>query len=66
MVGGGEGEHPTFDAESKSAEIPNSLYGGWGESKSAEIPNSLYGGGGKVVNIQLLMLSPNILKSKKN
>ena len=45
---------PTFDVESKSAKIPNSLYSGGGgevqlptfdaESKS-KIPNSLYGGG---------------------
>ena len=58
-VGGGvhDGQLPTFDAESKSAKIPKSLYGGGGmhdgqlptfdaESKSAKIPKSLYGGGG--------------------
>ena len=74
---------PTFDAKSKSAKIPNSLYGeGWGEvqlptfdaeSKSAKIPNSLYGGGGGEgalgglgveFNVQLLMQSPNLLKSQ--
>ena len=59
--GGGVGDKlfPAFDAESKSAKIPNSLYG-WGGGmvvvmnffqllipwpKSAKIPNSLYGGG---------------------
>ena len=32
MVGGGvhDGQLPTFDAESKSAKIPKSLYGGGG------------------------------------
>ena len=44
---------PTFDAESKSAKIPNSLYGGGGG-----------GGGGSGVQLQLLMLSPNLLKSQ--
>ena len=37
---------PTFDAESKSAIIPKSLY---------------VGGGGVKSNFQLLMLSPNLL-----
>ena len=61
IVGGGVGggragsQLPTFDAESKSANIPNFLYNGGdggtqlptfnAESKSAEITNSLYGGG---------------------
>ena len=41
-----------FDAESKSAKIKKN-------------PNSLYGGGrGLVTNFQLLMLSPNLLKSQ--
>ena len=69
-----------FDAESKSAKIPNSLYDGGrevgdnqlptfdAESKSAKIPNSLYGGSGGVglvmTNFQLLMLCPNMLKSQ--
>ena len=51
--GGGGGfwdQLPTSDAESKSAKIPNSLYsgGGWGVGS----------------NFQLLMLSPNLLKSQ--
>ena len=82
--GGGGGVHggqlPTFDAESKSAKIPKSLYGEGGgggvvhvgqlptfdaESKSAKIPKSLYSGGGcMTANFQLLMLSPNLLKSQ--
>ena len=47
---------PTFDTGSKSAKIPNLLYGGGGrgvqlqtldaESTSSKIPNSSYGGGG--------------------
>ena len=58
MGGGGvhDGQLPTFDAESKSAKIPN-LLGKGGvhdgqlptfdtESKSAKIPNLLGGGGG--------------------
>ena len=63
--GWGEGtgtQFPTFDAESKSAEIPNSHFG-WGES---QIP-ILVGGWGKEElgpNFQLLMLSPNLLKSQ--
>ena len=58
MVVGGRGEagdelFPTFDAHSKSAKIPNSLYGGCGE------------GGKLVMNFfQLLMLTPNLLKSQ--
>ena len=69
---------PTFDAESKSVKIQNSLYGGEvgvqtqlstfdAESKSAKIQNSLYGGGGGLSgpSFQILMLSPNLLKSKK-
>ena len=69
---------PTFDDESKSAKIPKSLYGwGWGvsvttnfstfnaEFKYAKIPKSFYGGGGSVmINFQLLLLSPNLLKSQ--
>ena len=56
MVGGGGGgvhddQLPTFDAESKSAKIPNSLYGGWR-------------GGFMTINFQLLMLSPNLLRSQ--
>ena len=69
----GEGAwQPTFDAESKNAKILNShLAGGkcWrptfdAESKNAKIPNShccRWGGG---VGGQLLMLSPNMLKSQ--
>ena len=53
--GVGDGQLPTFDAESKSAKISNSLCGGGGgvgdgqlptfdaECKSAKIPNSLCG-----------------------
>ena len=70
----GGGDLPTFNAESKSAKIPNSLYG-WGdgcylptfdaESKCAKIPNSLYGWeGGGGVTFQLLMWSPNPLRSQ--
>ena len=73
-----DGQLPTFDAESKFAKIPKSLYGGGGgvhdsqlptfdaESKSAKIPKSLYGGGRgcMMANFQLLMLSPNLLKSQ--
>ena len=45
---------PTFDAESKSAKIPKSLNVGGGG-----------GVGGRLgPNFQLLMLSPNLLKSK--
>ena len=32
--GAGDKLFPTFDAHSKSAKIPNSLYGGWGEGGS--------------------------------
>ena len=51
--GGGvrDGQLPTFDAESKSTKIPKSLYGGGG-------------GGSMLANFQLLMLSPNLLKSQ--
>ena len=50
-----DGQLPTFDAESKSAKISKSLYV-WGGG----------GGGGSVTaNFQLLMLSPNLLKSQK-
>ena len=60
---------PTFAADSKSAEIPNSLYGGGGggtgtqvstldaESKSTKIPNSLYDGGGGGWSLILLLTS---------
>ena len=51
-----DGQLPTYDAESKSAKIPKSLYGGGGG-----------GGGGGVFmtpNFQLLMLGPNLLKSQ--
>ena len=55
--GGGSGvQLPTSDAESKSAKIPKSIYGGgWGG-----------GGGGGVLGstFQLLMLSPSLLKSQ--
>ena len=48
-LGGGPGTQlSTFDAE----------------SKSAKIPNSLYGGGGIGPNFQLLMPSSNLLKSQ--
>ena len=70
--GGGRGvQLPTFDAESKFTKITNSLYGKGGgelptfdaESKSAIIPHSLYSKRG---NFQLLMLSPNLLKSQNS
>ena len=77
MVGGGGGLwQPTFDAESKSAKIPNSLYGGWGgrvvhDSQLLMLsPNLLRSqipymvGGGGVHDSQLLMLSPNLLRSQ--
>ena len=72
----GNNQFPTFDAESKSAKIPNSHYGGGGvgndwfptfdvESKFANIPNSHYGGRGlAMTNFQLWMLSLNLLKSQ--
>ena len=77
--GGGVGDNqfPTFDAESKSAKIPKSHYGGKGggvgdnqfptfdaESKSTKIPKSHYGGWGESVMtiFQPLMPSPNLLK----
>ena len=89
MVVGGQGgreggvqdeQLPTFDAESKSAEIPNSLYGG-GVFMTAnfqplmlspnllrsQIPYTLGGGGWggfMTTNFQLLMLSPNLLRSQ--
>ena len=47
----------TLDAESKSAKIPNSLYGDGGGGGGG-------GGGGLGFNFQLLMLSPNLLKSQ--
>ena len=54
--GGGRTQLPTFDAETKFAKVPNSIYGGGG------------GGGGGVEglgpNFSFLMLSPNMLKSK--
>ena len=63
--GGGEVQDqlPNFDAESKSAKIPNSLHGGCG---SAKIPNFRCGGerGLFTTNFQLLMRSPNLLKSQ--
>ena len=39
MVGGGGGDElfPTFDAESKPAKIPNSLYGWGGEVKRHQL-----------------------------
>ena len=43
-----DGQLPTFDAE----------------SKSPKIPNLLGGGGCMMANFQLLMLSPNLLKSQ--
>ena len=47
--GGGAGDQfPTYNAESKSAKMPKSHYGG--------------GGGGLVTNFQLLMPSPNLLR----
>ena len=52
MVGrGGVGDQlPTFDTNSKSTKIPNSLYSG--------------DEGLLVTNFQLLILSPNLLKSQ--
>ena len=60
---------PTFDAESQSAQIPKSHYGGGegeslgpnfdAESKSGKNPNFICGGG----QDQLLMLSPNLAKT---
>ena len=70
---------PTFDTESKFDKIHNSHVwlvggGGWNqfptynaESKFAKIQNShvwLGGGGVCGINFQLLMPSPNLLKSK--
>ena len=49
MIEGAGDELPTFDAKSKSAKIPKSLYSG---------------GGGVATNFQLLMLSPEMLKSQ--
>ena len=51
--GGSDDQLPTFDAESKSAKNQIFLWGGGGEG----------GGEGPVTNFQLLMLSPNLLKS---
>ena len=53
-VGGVSGnQFPTFDAEFKFAKIQNShVQGGWGGDGLVE------------TNFQLLMLSPNLLKSK--
>ena len=48
---GGGNQFPTFDAESKFAKIPNSHVQGRGE-------------GLVETNFQLLMLSPNLLKSQ--
>ena len=66
FLGGGWIQLLTFDAKSKSAKIPNSLYIGVGvggagiqfltfdtESKSAKIPNSLYGRGKGRAGVQL-------------
>ena len=52
--GGGvhDGQLPTFDAEYKSAKIPKSVWGG--------------GRGCMMANFQLLMLSPNLLKSQSS
>ena len=52
-LGGGvhDGQLPTFDAESKSAKIPKSIHG-------------VGGRGCMMANFQLLMLSPNLLKSQ--
>ena len=63
---------PTFDAESKSAKIQSSIVGGgWiqlptfdAEPKSAKTPKFYYGKGVFRSNSQLLMLSPNLLKSQ--
>ena len=52
---GGRDWQPNFDADSKFAKIPNSHVGGGGGGGE--------GGGG--VGSQLLMWSPNLLKSKK-
>ena len=76
-----DGQLPTFDVESKSAKIQKSLYG-WpvrgrshdsqlptfdAESKSANIPKiPLRLAGCMMTNFQLLMLSPNLLKSKSS
>ena len=53
-VGGGgvKIQLPIFDAESKSAKIPKSLYSRGG------------GGGGMMANFQLSIASPNLLKSQ--
>ena len=77
--GVGGDQFPTFDAETKRAKITNS-HVWWGrglvgrnqfltfdsESKFAKITNSHVQGGGWLVetNFQLLMLSPNLLKSQ--
>ena len=47
---------PTFDAESKSAKIPNPGEGVGGVGA--------LGGGCMTANFQLLMVSPNLLKSQ--
>ena len=73
----GGNQFPTFDAESKFAKIQFPFSwggGGWNqlsifdaEFKFAKIQNSQvrWGRGGFVeTNFQLLMLSPNLLKSK--
>ena len=64
----------TFDAESRNAKIPNNHFWGRGKgwqptfdakSRNAKIPNShFWGGGGWDVGSQLLMLSPEMLKSQ--
>ena len=74
-VWGGGGSGPTFDAESKSAKNLNSLYSGEGgeyglgpmfdaDSKSdIKKPTFPIAGEGDGVQDQLLMLSPNLLKT---
>ena len=71
-------QFPTFDAESKPAEIPKSHYsGGRGLAISnfqllmlspyllkSQSPIVVGGGGLTMTNFQLLMLSPNLLKSQ--
>ena len=51
--GGGVMTNFQLDAESKSAKIPNSLYGWGGEGRELVM-----------TNFQLLMWSPNLLKSQ--
>ena len=76
-VGWGGGWQSTFDAESSIDKIQNSNFyseggGGWwltfdAGSRNAKIQNSEFckwGGGGGEFDGQLLMLSPEVLKSK--